>query len=44
MRNDKFESLPLIDSQIKDPPSNAAKPIESTKSSAGEPAAIKPPY
>ena len=43
MRNDKFDSFPFSDSHIKDPPNNAAKPIESTNSSAGEPADMKPP-
>ena len=43
IRNDNFEPLPFIDSQMKEPPNNAAKPIESTKSSAGEPADMKPP-
>lgn len=40
IRNDKLDFLPSIDSQTKEPPSNAAKPIDSAKSSIGEPADI----
>lgn len=42
-RSDKLDSLPVIDNQMKDPPSNAAKPIESANNSNGELAVIKSP-
>jgi len=43
-RSDKLDFFPVIDSQMKDPPSNAARPIESANSSNGDPAVIKSPY
>ena len=42
-RSDKLDFLPVIDSQMKEPPSNAANPMESTNNSNGEPADIKSP-
>ena len=43
-RSDKLDFFPVIDSQMKDPPTNAARPIESANSSNGDPAVIKSPY
>jgi hypothetical protein len=44
IRNDKSDFFPFNDSQMKEPPSNAARPIESANNSNGEPVSIKSPY
>ena len=43
MRNDRLDLFPCNDSQMKDPPNKAAKPIESANNSNGEPPSIKSP-